>query len=178
MINRVFLIGFMGSGKSTIGRYIAADMKWTFVDMDDYFEKKHQMTIKEFFARHGEDKFREAEREVVRELSQADNTVVATGGGAPCFFDNMEVMNRSGLTIYLDVLPSDLANRLKKAKDNRPLLADKTDDELLSYIEGKLAEREPFYRKAHMVADGEHLPFSMYKTLITMFPEENLNDTK
>lgn len=174
MVNRVFLIGFMGSGKSTIGRYISSDMKWRFIDMDDYFEQKHQCTIKEFFAKYGEDKFRIAENEVVRELSSATDAVIATGGGAPCYFDNMEIMNKAGLTIYLDVQPSDLANRLKKAKDNRPLLADKTDEQLLSYIESKLAEREQHYRKAHMVVDGEHLPFATYKTLIQMFPEENL----
>jgi len=174
MINRVFLVGFMGSGKSTIGRYISSDMKWRFIDMDDYFEKKHQCTIKEFFAKHGEDQFRVAENEVVRELTSLENVVIATGGGAPCYYDNMDIMNAAGLTIYIDVQPSDLANRLKKAKANRPLLADKSDDELLQYIESKLAERESHYRKAHMVVDGENLPFSTYKTLIQMFPEENL----
>ena len=175
MVNKVFLIGFMGSGKTTIGRYIAQDMNWEFIDMDSYFEHKHNCTISQFFAEYGEDKFREAEHEVVCELASKQNAVIATGGGAPCYFDNIEVMRRAGLTIYIDVEPSDLAKRLKSAKANRPLLANKTDDELLDYITTKLAEREPYYRKAHMTVDGEHLPFSTYRTLISMFPDEELN---
>lgn len=172
MAKRVFLVGFMGSGKTTIGKYIAHDMHWTFIDMDDYFEEKHQCTIKEFFARYGEQNFREEERLVVRELADLDNVVVATGGGAPCYFDNMDIMRKAGPTIYIEVSPEDLCKRLLKAKANRPLLADKTDDELLEYIKAKLAEREPFYRKANIITDGEHLPFSAYKTLITYMPED------
>lgn len=172
MAKRVFLVGFMGSGKTTIGKYIAHDMGWRFIDMDDYFEEKHKCSIKEYFAKYGEDSFREEERIVVRELSVMENVVVATGGGAPCYFDNMEVMRKAGPTIYIEVSPEDLCKRLVKAKSNRPLLADKSDEEMLDYIKGKLAEREMHYRKANIIADGEHLPFSAYKTLITYMPEE------
>lgn len=172
MVKRVFLVGFMGSGKSTIGKYIANDMKWEFIDMDNYFEKKHNCTIKEYFAKYGEDQFRVAENEVVKELSTAENAVIATGGGAPCYYDNMNIMNSAGATIYINVEPEDLANRLSKAKSKRPLLADKSDEELLDYIKSKLGEREEHYRKAKMVVDGEHMPFSAYKTLIEMLPEE------
>lgn len=172
MVKRVFLVGFMGSGKSTIGKYIANDMKWEFIDMDNYFEKKHNCTIKEYFAQYGEDQFRVAENEVVKELSTAENAVIATGGGAPCYYDNMDIMNSAGATIYINVEPEDLANRLSKAKSKRPLLADKSDEELLDYIKSKLGEREEHYRKAKMVVDGEHMPFSAYITLIEMLPEE------
>lgn len=172
MVKRVFLVGFMGSGKSTIGKYIANDMKWEFIDMDNYFEKKHNCTIKEYFAKYGEDQFRVAENEVVKELSTAENAVIATGGGAPCYYDNMDIMNSAGATIYINVEPEDLANRLSKAKSKRPLLANKSDEELLDYIKSKLGEREEHYRKAKMVVDGEHMPFSAYKTLIEMLPEE------
>lgn len=172
MVKRVFLVGFMGSGKSTIGKYIANDMKWEFIDMDNYFEKKHNCTIKEYFAKYGEDQFRVAENEVVKELSTAENAVIATGGGAPCYYDNMDIMNSAGATIYINVEPEDLANRLSKAKSKRPLLANKSDEELLDYIKSKLGEREEHYRKAKMVVDGERMPFSAYKTLIEMLPEE------
>ncbi|MCQ2226891.1 MAG: shikimate kinase [Bacteroidales bacterium] len=175
MIRRIFLVGFMGSGKTTIGKFIAHDMNLTFVDMDDYFEQKHNCTIKQYFALHGEDGFRKAENEVVAELCEKQDVIVATGGGAPCFYNNMELMRKAGLTIYLNVEPADLAKRLSNAKENRPLLADKTDEELLAYIESKLGEREGFYRQAHLIVDGEHLPFSTYKTLIEMFPEDELN---
>lgn len=172
MVNKVFLVGFMGSGKTTIGKYIARDMKWDFIDMDDYFVSKYMCSIKDFFAHRGEDEFRKAENEIVNELSQKQNIVVATGGGAPCFYDNMDVMNKSGLTIYISVEPAILANRLKNAKSERPLIADKTDEELLDYIKSKLEEREPFYRKARMITDGESVPFANYRTLIEMFPED------
>lgn len=171
MVSRIFLVGFMGCGKSTIGKYIAADLKWQFIDMDAFFEEKHKCTISNYFALFGEDGFRKAENEVVAELSTVQNAVIATGGGAPCFFNNMDIMHNSGLVIYISVEPADLANRLRNAKDSRPLIAQKTDEELLSYITEKLSEREPSYRKAHIIVDGEHLPFSAYKTLINMYNE-------
>lgn len=170
MKNRVFLVGYMGSGKTTIGRYLAHDLGWSFIDMDDYFEQKHQCTIKEYFAKYGEDGFRDAEHAVVEELCSISNAVVATGGGAPCFFDNMDKMVAAGATIYISVEPEILAARLSKAKDKRPLIAEKTDEELLAYIKEKLAEREPFYRKAKLIVDGERLPFSMYKLLVESMP--------
>ncbi len=171
MISRIFLVGFMGCGKSTIGKHIAKDLGWNFIDMDNYFEQKHNCTISDFFAQHGEDEFRRAENGVLKELSTMCNTVIATGGGAPCFFDNMDIMRKAGLTIYINVDPTDLAKRLRNAKSNRPLIAQKTDDELLNYITTKVAEREPYYSKAHIVVDGEHLPFSAYRTLIEMYNE-------
>ncbi len=171
MTKRIFLVGFMGCGKSTIGKYIAHDLNWDFVDMDSFFEEKHQCTISQYFERYGEDGFRKAENEVVAELSKQNNAIIATGGGAPCFFNNMDIMLSAGLVIYINVEPTDLCHRLRNAKNNRPLLAQKTDDELLSYISSKLSEREPFYRRAHIVVDGEHLPFSAYRTLIELHNE-------
>lgn len=168
-MDRVFLIGYMGSGKSTIGRYIAKDMGWEFIDMDDYFEQKHSCTISEYFAQHGEAGFREAEAGVVRELCQKSKAVVATGGGAPCFHSNMEAMREAGLTIYIEVRPEELAKRLSNAKSKRPLIADKSDDELVTFIEQQLAKREPFYRKAEMTVDGAAMPFSAYKMFIQTF---------
>lgn len=174
MVKRLFLVGYMGCGKTTIGKFVARDMQWKFIDMDAYFEKKHSCTISEYFAKHGENGFREAEHEVVAELSTAENAVIACGGGAPCFFDNMRTMNASGATIYINVAPEELANRLKSAKANRPLLAQKSDEELLAHITSQLAEREKFYRQAHMIVDGVALPIQAYRTLVEMFPEENL----
>ena len=174
MVKNVFLIGYMGCGKSTIGRYIAKDMGWQFIDMDSLFEQKHNCTISQFFAQHGEEQFRKEESKVVKELAQTTNSVIATGGGAPCFADNMQVMNAAGLTIYISVEPEDLALRLKKAKDNRPLIANKSDDELVGFIQQQLKAREPHYRKAHMVVDGSALPFSAYKLFIETFPEDEI----
>jgi shikimate kinase len=172
MVNKVFLVGFMGCGKTTIGKYIARDMGWTFIDMDNFFVDKYNCSIKEFFATKGEDEFRKAEHAIVEELCTMENIVVATGGGAPCYYDNMELINKSGLSIYISVEPSILSKRLVNAKSERPLIADKDDSELTEYIKSKLAEREPFYRKARMITDGEAVPFSNYRSLIEMFPED------
>lgn len=172
MVNRVFLIGYMGSGKTTIGRYVARDMGWRFIDMDDYVEARIGCTISDFFASHGEAAFRKAEAEAVRELAKEEKVVVATGGGAPCFEGNMDVMRRSGLAIYIEVSPANLAKRLKSAKAKRPIIAGKTDEELESFIAGMLKDREPFYRRAQMVVDGEALPFSAYKMFIEAFEPE------
>ena len=111
-IKRIFLIGFMGSGKSTLGRRLKTELGWDFIDLDDYFEMRYQTTIKQFFAENGETAFREAERKMVSEVVQKEKTIIATGGGAPCYFDNMQVMNKHGLTIYINYRLTPLANRL------------------------------------------------------------------
>lgn len=176
MVSRVFLVGFMGCGKSTIGRHLAKDLGWEFIDMDDYIEQQQGCTIKQIFADKGEAAFRQIETTVIEELGQKDNVVIATGGGAPCFGQNAEIMRRSGLMLFISVEPVDLVKRLSKAKANRPLLADKSDAELLQYVTDKLTERMPSYRRAHMIVDGEKWPFSAYASLVSMFPEESLND--
>lgn len=172
MVDRVFLVGYMGSGKTTIGRYVAQDLGWRFIDMDDYVESKIGCTISDYFASHGEAAFRKAEAEAVRELVKEDKVVVATGGGSPCFEGNMDVMRHGGLTIYIEVSPANLAKRLAPAKAKRPIIAGKSDDELESFIATQLAGREPFYRKAAMVVDGEALPFAAYKMFIEAFEPE------
>lgn len=168
-MERVFLIGYMGCGKSTIGRYIAKDMGWRFIDMDDYVEKQIGCSISQFFADKGEDEFRKAEAQALKNLACEPNAIIATGGGAPCHFDNIDVMRAAGLTIYIKVEPQVLAARLKDAKNQRPLLAGKSDDELLDFISSQLKNREPFYSKAEMSVDGDRLPFSAYKPFIETF---------
>ncbi len=168
-MERVFLIGYMGCGKSTIGRYIAKDMGWRFIDMDDFVEKQIGCSISQFFADKGEDEFRKAEAQALKTLTSEHNAIIATGGGAPCHFDNIDVMRAAGLTIYIKVEPQVLAARLKDAKNQRPLLAGKSDDELLDFISSQLKNREPFYSKAEMSVDGDRLPFSAYKPFIETF---------
>ena len=174
-VERVYLIGFMGSGKSTIGRFIANDMGWVNIDMDHLFEKEHNCTISHFFENHGEQAFREEEEKILQKLSTEKNIIISTGGGTPCHGNNMEIMKSTGLTIYIQVDPEELKKRLSSARETRPLLVAKKEDELLLYIKTKLAEREPFYNQAHMIVDGMALPFYSYKMLIELFPAEELN---
>jgi Shikimate kinase len=165
---RIYLIGFMGSGKTTIGKPLAAKLGYQFVDQDEVIEKRFGMTITEVFAKYGEPKFRETEREVLAELSQTDKAVIATGGGCPCFFDNMETMNRHGLTIYLKGDPKTLVHRLKDSHGTRPLIKGKTEDELLQYVMDKLQERDPYYSKAKCTVEARNLKVDDILQLLEM----------
>lgn len=151
---RVFVIGFMGSGKSTLGKPIARALGCDFVDLDHYIEKSEGMTISEIFAQKGEAAFRALENHYLCQLSELDNVVVSTGGGTPCFNSNMELMNRMGQTVYLKQEPKTLANRLIYSKNKRPLIEGKTPEQLLEYIRTTLAVREQFYNQASVVVDN------------------------
>jgi shikimate kinase len=158
MHTRIFLLGFMGSGKSTHGRKIAQMMGYDFVDMDLWIEEVNGMTVPEIFNTRGEPFFREQEHIAIENLSKLERVVVATGGGAPCHGNNMELMKRSGLTIYLKLSPEALLSRLKVSKNKRPLLEGKSEEEMRQTIVEMLSERESFYAGADMIIDGlEHV---------------------
>lgn len=147
----VFLIGYMGSGKSSIGRQAARKAGLPFIDMDTVIEERSGMSVSEFFRDRGESAFRSMEREILGEIISGTDAVVATGGGVPCFSDNMEVMNAAGGTVYLKMSPRKLASRLEHGKYKRPLIKDKSAEELEGFIAGNLEQREPHYSKAKMV---------------------------
>lgn len=153
----IFLIGFMGSGKTTLGKQLASKLSYRFIDQDEVIEQKYQMTVSEIFAKHGEEEFRRAENEALRELVKRENCVIATGGGAPCFHNNMELMNESGFTIYIKVDPKIIVQRLKDAHTSRPLIKDKSETELLAYTQQKIAERSPFYSRSKLVLYSKSL---------------------
>lgn len=148
----IFLIGFMGSGKTTLGRPLAARLGYRFVDLDKQIEEGEGSTIGEIFAIHGEAHFRALETAYLQHvISQGGDAVVSTGGGTPCFGNNMTLMNDSGVTVYLKHTPGRLAERLRTAHTQRPLVAGKSPEELLRYITETLAEREAFYGRANVV---------------------------
>lgn len=150
----IFLIGFMGSGKTTLGRKLAARLNYPFYDLDHLLEEQAGMSITEYFSSFGETAFRLAESEVLKTTAYPENAVISTGGGLPCFFDNMDWMKAKGTTLYIKLSPKTLASRLEHGKEARPLLRDKHGDELVAFIGEKLAERENFYLQAQIVADG------------------------
>lgn len=154
---RIFLIGYMGCGKTTLGRELADKLNLTFIDMDAFLEEKYFKTIPQIFASEGEEGFRKKERKVLEEVSEFDDVILATGGGAPCFFDNIDLMNRSGFCIFLDVDVETLAERLIAAKTERPLIRGKSAGELKEFISGMLEKRRPFYEKATFVAKGSSI---------------------
>ena len=154
---RVFLIGYMGAGKTTLGKAFARAMGLTFVDLDWYIEERFHKTVSQIFAERGEDGFRELEKRMLHEASDFEDVVISVGGGTPCFFDNMDYMNQVGETVFLDVDNQVLFRRLKVAKQQRPLLANKTDEELMAFIQEALEKRLPHYTKAKHVFNGELL---------------------
>ena len=152
--NKVYIIGFMGSGKTTTGMNLAGLLRWPFIDLDRSIEEHTGLTIPEIFTRHGETWFREVEAEVLRSLGSLTNGVISTGGGTPCYGDNMDYMLETGLTLYLKLTPGQLKSRLSKTNGRRPLIKDLGDEDLLSFIKEKLAIREKWYNRAELNFNG------------------------
>ncbi len=145
----------MGAGKTTLGRALAEKLGITFIDLDNYIEQRFRKSISQIFAEKGEEGFRDIERRMLHEVVEFEDVIISTGGGTPCFFDNIEFMNSKGLTIYLKVPVERLHIRLSIARRQRPLIKDKNDEELRTFIIEQLAKREHFYSKAQntFVAD-------------------------
>jgi shikimate kinase len=145
----------MGSGKTTIGKLLAERLNYGFVDMDAHIEEKYFKSVSQIFAEKGEAEFRLIEQQCLQEVSQFENVIISTGGGAPCFFDNMKYMNELGLTIYLKLTPGELKDRLESSHaGKRPLLAERKGEELLQFISEGLAKREPYYNRAAFHING------------------------
>lgn len=150
----IYLVGFMGAGKTTVGKKFAHHIGYEFLDLDHAFEVAVGMTIPAYFTAFGETAFREKERDILHGLASNINRVVATGGGLPCFFDNMEWMCEDGITVYIQLSAKALASRLEHASAERPVLQNKKGEELVTFITSKLEEREPYYSKAHVSVNG------------------------
>lgn len=154
MDSRIFLIGFMGSGKSTHGKLLARKIGYQFVDMDHLIEETADMTIPGIFKDHGEEVFRKWEHDILLELCKRDRLVISTGGGAPCHGKMMQHMNEHGTTIYIQLTPEALRNRLLHSPTERPLIHGKSETELLEFITLLLSEREAYYKQAAHTIDG------------------------
>ncbi|MCC8072120.1 MAG: shikimate kinase [Bacteroidales bacterium] len=144
----IFIIGYMGCGKSTIGRAVSRLTGMTFIDLDLYIETRYHSSVRQIFASQGEDAFRDLERRMLHEVGEFEDVLIACGGGTPCFFDNMEYMNTHGTTVWLDTSLGKLFTRLKRGRHKRPLIAQKDDEELKAFIVEALDKRRPFYSKA------------------------------
>ena len=154
---RIFLTGYMGAGKTTYGKAFARKLNLPFVDLDWYMEERFHKTVGELFVERGEAGFRELEKNMLHEVGAFEDVVISTGGGAPCFFDNMDFMNRNGKTVFLNVHPDVLFRRLRVAKQQRPILQGKQDDELKEFIIRALEKRTPFYSQAQYVFNADEL---------------------
>lgn len=154
----IILIGMPGSGKSTLGRALVSALNYSFYDLDERIVLREKKSIEAIFAQHGEGYFREVERTVLQEALASENVVISTGGGAPCFFDNMNLIKKNGKSIFLKVPLVTLLARLKSGADtSRPMLKGKSESELKLFLETKLAERELYYNNADIVLEGSNI---------------------
>lgn len=158
----IYLIGFMAVGKTTIGKQLAKALELPFTDTDKLIEEQTGKNISRWFDEDGEEAFRIQEAQTLRQLSDEPH-IIATGGGLPCYHQNMEYMNQRGITIYLKADPAFIEQRLRHAKAPRPLIKTINFDELNTFITAKLAQREPFYNQSKVTV---RVPFKSLQPLV------------
>lgn len=167
---RVYLIGFMGSGKTYTGRRLASLLDYSFIDLDALIVQRERRSIPDIFAQSGEREFRRLEREALEATQYMQQTVISCGGGTPCFFHNMNWINRHGLSVYLHTHRALLEQRLRRGQERRPLIKGMNDSELREFISRKVAERSPFYQQAMVEVrqntDEENLAESIHQHLL------------
>jgi shikimate kinase len=155
---KIFLIGFMGSGKTYCGKQLSLKLHIPFYDLDELIITEAGKTINEIFAEEGEEYFRLKEKEILHTVTESHETfIMACGGGAPCYFNNIEYMNESGVTVWMNTPVDILHERLIKEKENRPLLKELSDEQLKSFIIKKFADRKMYYELAAIRIDDDQL---------------------
>ena len=163
---RIYLIGFMGSGKSYLGKLWAAQNNLSFYDLDEMIEEIECNYIKEIFDKKGEEYFRKSEAEILRKTIKLENSIISCGGGTACFYDNINWMNKNGTTVFLNPTSDILIKNLLPQKEQRPLLKNIKDDDLQNFIEAKLEERMQFYKASKITLQNEHLNAAGFKEIL------------
>jgi len=154
-LNRIYIVGYMGAGKTTAARRLAQRLGWGVADTDDLFEEKYKVSVCDFFNKYDEPLYRKLESEVLKETESLENVVVSTGGGTACYFDNMEWMNQHGLTVFLRISEKAVIDRLLHAKRKRPLAEGKSETELTAFVNQHYSSRLPFYKQAKITVKAE-----------------------
>jgi shikimate kinase len=152
-MKRIFLIGYMGVGKSTIGKELATRLNLSLIDLDHFIEARYLKSIRKIFEDQGEENFRKIESRLLHEVALFEDVIISTGGGTPCFFDNIAQMNEKGTTVYLSSSPASLAKKLERFVHSRPVLAGRSGNDLLAFIKESLEARKPFYTQAQITFD-------------------------
>lgn len=179
-MKRIFLTGYMGAGKTTVGKKLAKLAGLSFIDLDKHIEARYCRSVSRIFEEMGEDEFRRIEQRMLHEVAAFEDVVISTGGGVPCFFDNMAFMKKAGLTVYLKVSVGELAKRLDVCRSTRPVLQGKTGEGLKLFIAESLNRREPFYNQADIIFNAEvmltrtdvHAISAELKQMITEIPDK------
>lgn len=165
---RIYLIGYMGSGKSSMGKKLAARMEYSYIDLDEEIETDQKQSISQVFSEKGEEVFRILERIALHQTFGKENIVVSTGGGTPVFFDNIQQMNDKGLCIYLKGDVDLLVSRVIRNQQQRPLIANLDQSDLQKFMKDQLAFRSPFYEKAKMHIEAKDLtPAILHKQVLS-----------
>ena len=152
-MRRIILIGYMGAGKTTVGKSLSKELNIPFYDLDWYIENRRRKKIAQIFAEVGEEGFRKIEYNMLHEVAEFEDVIISYGGGTPCFFDNIDYMNQQAQVVYLKASPEVLYKHLLMGKTERPLLKGKSPEEFLDFIREQLQKREPFYTKAGYTLD-------------------------
>ena len=152
-MKRIVLIGYMGSGKTTVGKALAKELGMPFYDLDWYIESRMRKTVSQIFAERGEEGFRKIEYNMLHEVAEFEDIIISCGGGTPCFFDNIDYLNQQAQVVWLRCEPEVLHKHLLMGKGERPLLKGKTPEELIAFIRQQLEQREPYYSKARYMLD-------------------------
>jgi shikimate kinase len=161
---RIFLVGYMLCGKTTVSKKLANKLNFDFIDTDSFIENNVHYTINDIFEKFSQDVFRKIEHNTLLDIIKKDNIIVSTGGGMPCFNDNMQIIKENGISIYLQMNANEIFSRLKLSKHPRPLLKNLKEDEILSFIENDIKERERFYLQSNIITSG--LSFNIEDILI------------
>lgn len=154
-MNKIYLVGYMGAGKTTVARRLANRLGWQVADTDALFEEKYKISVCDFFNKYDEPLYRKLESEVLKSTEAMDHMVISTGGGTACYFDNMEWMNRHGLTVFLKISEKAVIDRLLHAKRKRPLAEGKSEAELTEFVRQHYTSRLPFYEQAQITVKAE-----------------------
>ncbi len=152
-ISRIIFVGFMGSGKTTVGYALAKKLGWTYYDLDWYIESRWHTTVTKLFEQQGEERFRQIEHNLLHEIAEFEHVIIGCGGGTPCHFDNMDYLNKQGLTIYLRATEEVLYHHLITARVQRPLWHNVSPDKQRETLHQLLQQREPFYLQAQHIVD-------------------------
>jgi shikimate kinase len=152
-LKRIVLIGYMGSGKTTVGKALGKELGLPFYDLDWYIENRMRKKVSQIFDERGEEGFRQIEHNMLHEVAEFEDVVISCGGGTPCFFDNMDYLNQQAQVVYLRCEPEVLRKHLLMGKGDRPLLKGKSPDELIEFIKTQLSAREQYYNKARYTLD-------------------------
>ncbi len=166
---KIYLIGYMGSGKSTLGSGLAEALGISWIDLDTEIESRYKISITDFFSKYGETAFRDVEHKVLKEIALIQDIVVSTGGGVPCFHNNMELMNQTGLTIYLNASAELILSRIGPFAWKRPLFQQMKGEDTLQKITDHLNSREMFYSQAQLTIDATQPDIEELKSMILKY---------